>query len=135
MNENKILDENAVIQLMIKYLNDKDYEIIKFANTNEKGIDIEAKKDNQVMYVEAKGATSSKINSSRFGKIFNRNQVKTHIGRALLTALSQPAEIISAIALPSDDYHLSEIEKIRHRLEKTEIQIYFVSIEKVEKYM
>lgn len=72
-----MLSENDVIQLVCAELEQNGYIIEQKLSTNQTGIDIIAiSPDGVFCGVEAKGATSSKINSSRYGEGFNTSQVK-----------------------------------------------------------
>lgn len=129
----QILDENDVVSNMIKFLENEGYKIVTRCNTNEKGVDIVAEKGDKKLWVEAKGGTSSKKNSSRYGLPFTTNQVKVHVSRAVyqaLSALDSDENPQSAIALPDDEKHRQEIEKVRKPLEKLGIVVYFVSKER-----
>jgi hypothetical protein len=50
------------------------------------GIDLVMKKGNQEIWIEAKGDTSSREGSSRFGKKFNDPQCNDHFSRAFCKA-------------------------------------------------
>jgi Holliday junction resolvase len=54
-----VLTENHIIAFLTKYLKTKGFEIIQSLGTYEKGIDIIAKKDDEFLYIEAKGEMSS----------------------------------------------------------------------------
>lgn len=129
----QILDENDVVNDMKEFLKTQGYKIKNSCNTNQKGVDIVAEKAGQELWVEAKGGTSSKKNSSRYGLPFTTNQVKVHVSRAVyqaLSALDSDENPESAIALPDDEKHRQEIEKVRKSLEKLGIGVYFVSKER-----
>ncbi|RGI29678.1 restriction endonuclease [Melissococcus sp. OM08-11BH] len=129
----QILDENDVVNDMKEFLKTQGYKIKNSCNTNQKGVDIVAEKGEQELWVEAKGGTSSKKNSSRYGLPFTTNQVKVHVSRAIyqaLSALDSEENPQSAIALPDDEKHRQEIEKVRKSLEKLGIDVYFVSKER-----
>lgn len=84
---NELLTENEVVEIMMSYLNSQGYIIERYATTTQTGIDIEAFKNGNKICIEAKGATSSMKGSARYGKPFNDNQVKNHIGKAVVAAL------------------------------------------------
>ncbi len=104
-----MLTENDVVLAVSDFLKNEGYSIEQTLNTSQQGIDIEATNKNGIRcFVEAKGATSSKIGSKRYGKEFNSNQIKTHIGVALLKSfqtlqLHPGSEVV--IALPSNSGH------------------------------
>lgn len=125
-----MLTENDVVKYVKLYLENKGYKVNKALSTSEKGIDIEAVhpiKGN--CFVEAKGETSSKITSNRFGKVFNRNQVKSHIGAALIKSFQTKQKFKGSyvcIALPDEKNHRDIIDSIKESLEETKIDIFFV---------
>jgi hypothetical protein len=123
-----MLTENDVVNHVEDYLIANGYKILKKATTNQKGIDIIAVKSNRQLYVEAKGATSSKSTSKRFGKPFSNSQVSTHIAMGVLYAmLNRNAEIDFAFALPNNDDHTKMIERIAPSLKILGVKVYFVS--------
>lgn len=96
----------AIIESVCKYLETKGYQITsKVGSVNEHCIEIVTMSQHTDvrLYVEAKGQTSSKSETKRFGKEFNRNQKRDHIGKALLKSCewTQQNEA-AAIALPDD---------------------------------
>jgi len=125
-----VLTENDVVKYVCEYLQDNDYRIEQKLTTSQTGVDIIAQNQNgQKIYIEAKGATSSKKSSSRFGKEFNTSQVKSHIGVALVATFKlkqqfQNAEVV--IALPGNDTHKNLISSMREPLLKSGVSIFFV---------
>jgi hypothetical protein len=107
------------------------YEIEQKLSTEQVGVDIIAiSPTGKQCFIEAKGATSSKPNSSKFGKEFDKSQVKTHVGVALIAAfrvLNKYPDSESMIALPDNLNHRALLDEMRHALEKTSVKILFVS--------
>ena len=135
-----ILTENDVVSAVSSFLESQGYTIDQALSTSQKGIDIEATKpDGTRCFVEAKGATSSKPGSNRYGIEFNSNQIKTHIGVALLksfqTLQSHPASEV-VIALPGNEGHRKVIDSMYTPLKNSGINVYLVNnSESVEKYI
>ena len=76
-----ILTENDVVSAVSFFLKRQGYTIGQALSTSQKGIDIEATKpDGTRCLIEAKGATSSRPSSNRYGLEFDNNQIKNHIG-------------------------------------------------------
>ena len=124
-----MLTENEVVQKVTAYLKEDGYKILQSLSTLDKGVDIIAEKDGQTLYVEAKGATSSKKESNRFGKGFSKNQVKTHVAMALLASmkiLSLKQDAKAGIALPDNEDHRMLISAIMPSLEKLGIIVFWV---------
>jgi len=128
------LFEDHVVDAVIKYLKNYKYTIIDFSHATETGDDIIAVSPNnqKKVFVEAKGATSSKSGSKRFGKPFTRGQVTTHISVSLYRAIDMKLnrnweQVLSGIALPNNEHHLNIIRKIEPSLESLEIELFLVS--------
>ena len=124
-----MLTENDIIEKTSEYLQKQNYTIIQSLNTEEKGIDIIAEKNDKKLYIEAKGETSSKRTSVRFGKAFSKNQVKTHVAVAILAAMKQKELDKScdvAIALPNNENHVELINSIKASLKKADIKVFIV---------
>ncbi len=132
-----MLTENHIVKKMTEHLKADGHEILQSLSTDQKGIDIISQKDGLKMYVEAKGETSSREGSKRFGKPFSKNQVGTHIAVAILASMKSLAKYSKnsrvAIALPDNQDHRTMIGLISPVLKKTAIEIYFVSEITVEK--
>lgn len=132
MDGNAMLTENDVIAAVCDKLEQMDFEIRQRLHTSEPGIDIIAIKDGFTLMIEAKGETSALETSSRFGKLFCQNQIKNHIGKALLAA----SRLISdyqdstgygfAIALPDNEGHRKVVGEIEYALKKLGIYVFWV---------
>ncbi|MTI47851.1 MAG: hypothetical protein FH761_08420 [Firmicutes bacterium] len=127
-----MITENEVIEFTCNYLQSKGYKIEQALNTRQQGIDIIANNSEGVLKIEAKGGTSSKKGTSRYGKGFNRNQVKTHISVALfvisklITQEKDIGNIKYGFALPYDDKHISIMNDIEHVIKKLGIFVFWV---------
>jgi Holliday junction resolvase-like predicted endonuclease len=125
-----MLTENDVVNYTANYLELIGYKIERKATTNQKGIDIIATTKNETLFIEAKGATSSKKKTKRFGKQFTNNQVSNHIAMAILYAmieLNTNSEIKFALALPDNFDHTEMIKRVSGSLNKLAIKVFFVS--------
>jgi hypothetical protein len=127
-----MLTENDVVSAVCNKLKEINFEIRQSLHTSEKGIDIIAFKDNYKLFIEAKGETSATITSSRYGKTFNSNQIKNHIGKALLAVSKIISEhqdskdIGVAIALPDNICHRKVIKEIDYVLTKLGVYVFWV---------
>ena len=114
----KMLTENDVVNYLTNFLKKEGYKIIQSLTTTQIGVDIIAEKNNKILYIEAKGQTSSKENSSRYGKPFNLNQIKSHISGALLASMRiistdiENKDVIAGIALPDTPNQQKIIKQI-----------------------
>lgn len=131
-NEN--LTENDIIESLKEYFVKEGYEIKECSTTNQHGIDLVVKKNNDIIKIEAKGATSSKKNSNRYGKEFSSSQVKDHIAKALLKTLEclefDNPNVRVAMAFPNNSKHRAELIKILPCIKKLRIIIYLVDKDK-----
>ena len=124
-----MLNENDVIAIVVTYLEESNWEIIRTSNTRQTGPDIEATSRVSIrhLYVEAKGATSSKKASNRYGKPFNRSQVMDHVAKSFYVAARDSAEHLSAIAVPRNSEHKDLMEAIQPALNKLKIAVFWVA--------
>lgn len=134
---NGLLNENEVILAVSGWLRANGYEVRSSLNTNERGVDIVARSLGEEiydLYIEAKGATSSKDYTSRSGKGFTDSQQLDHISKAIyacMKAYSASAEAGGdrrevGIALPVTEFHRRHIGRVRPALRKLGIRVYWV---------
>jgi Holliday junction resolvase-like predicted endonuclease len=127
-----MLTENDVVEKLVTYLKYNGYIIVKSLNTYEKGIDIIAKNKTEILHIEAKGETSSKQGTKRYGKEFSLSQVKTHISRAILASMEEISKkdknvkIKVAIAIPNNETHKKVLDKVIPAIKALKIRIYLV---------
>jgi len=126
-----VLTENDVVSASCTKLQTLGFEIIQSLDTTKQGIDIIAQKDNLMLYVEAKGETSSKEETKRYGKPFSPSQIESHVSRALLSVsklleLKQGEAFRVAIALPDNKGHRKLVKQINYTIEKLEIIMIWV---------
>lgn len=104
-----MLTENHIIDIVTAYYMNLGYLQIQKKYTSDKGIDLILKKENILVYVEAKGETSSKESSSNFGNPFSSSQVKTHVAMALYQIFSSinssPENVMFVLAFPNNQFH------------------------------
>jgi hypothetical protein len=118
-----------VVAAVCRKLEEHGYVIVARALATEHGHDIVAVKDRQKLFVEAKGAGSSKQGSARYGSEFNRNQVFDHVAKAVLKAMRVVAagDGRAAVALPDNADHRREFDQIRPALHAAGIAVFLVS--------
>ncbi|HXD93067.1 MAG TPA: hypothetical protein VNX01_07620 [Bacteroidia bacterium] len=129
-----MLNENNVRDILINYLEGKKHKIISSCDTNSKGIDIIALdlKTKNELHIEVKGETSSKKHTARYGKPFDSKQIRTHISRAVFSAMKvislKPvgSKTVAAIALPKTKGHVSEFDNVKKAVKKLNIKIFWV---------
>jgi hypothetical protein len=131
-----MLLESDVIDATCNELESLGYVILQKLSTTQHGDDIIAEnssKEYQRISVEAKGETSSRQTSERYGKPFDNAQVKIHVAEALYKAvqvLSRPEEegmrVLSAIALPKTKFHIRSINSIKPVIDQLGIVIFWI---------
>lgn len=88
------MDENAVIDSVCSRLRALGYEVTQRLKTKEHGIDVVAHnpENGQQVFIEAKGGTSSREGSNRFGKPYTQSQVFDRVAKGVFTCLQLRAE-------------------------------------------
>lgn len=101
-----MIDENKVIDGVCRLLAQEGYQNIKRLTTMQQGIDIEAEHPQRGrICIEAKGGTSTKPDSKRYGQPFNSNQVYDVVAKGAYAVFRLHSKIASnnyqtALALP-----------------------------------
>lgn len=123
-----MLTENDVIDAVCSHLECEGYEIIEKRRTNERGIDVVAHhKERGRLLIEAKGETSSRDASKRFGKCFNAAQVRVHVASAVYGALClHDNSNRVAIAFPDTALHRRYLQPLQSISNGLDIQVYLV---------
>ena len=95
------MTENVVVEAVASFLRTEGWTIVGICTTAQQGYDVEAVRGRERLVVEAKGATSSKPGTGRYGLPFNPGQHKSHIGVAIVKAMeARAAGLRSAVAFP-----------------------------------
>lgn len=125
-----MLYESDVVAAVCVYLRSRGYEIEQQLNESQQGDDIIALSpaDGTRVFIEAKGETSSKAGSNRFGKPFTRSQVRDHVANAFFRSAQMLADgkVRVGIALPKNRNHLDYVARIAHALSALKIEVYWV---------
>jgi hypothetical protein len=129
-----MLTESNVIDAICIKLQSENYQIRQKLLPVQKGDDIVAVKQviGRMLYVEAKGETSSRLNSKRYGKPFESADIRVNLGEALykvaetLSKKHENVEVRVGIALPDNKAYRACVNKIQSFLMQTEIAIFWV---------
>lgn len=132
-----MITENDVIDYVERHFVKQGGKTESKANTKQKGIDLIIDFQDKKFFIEAKGETSSKEHSNRYGQAFTTNQITNHIARAIFTTLklqskNENKNEVYIIAFPNTAQHKIQLEKISARLKKINIEIYLVNKTKIE---
>lgn len=124
-----MLTEDDVVNKVRDYLVRHGWQIVSRASARQHGIDLVAERDGVTLEVEAKGAGSSKSETARYGKHFNKSQVFDHVAKAVLKALrvTSVGTSLAAIALPDNQDHRNEVKRASLALHRAGIGVFWVS--------
>lgn len=133
-----MLDENSIVQILCKHLENAGYAILQQRTTDEQGIDIIARRSGQAgrLLIEVKGSTSSKPGTRNFGRPFSSAQILNRVGKALYKAAWMDSEDRNAddrvgIAFPDLDEYRRLLYRIKPVISKLGWDVFFVSRDKV----
>ena len=129
------MDENAVIAGLCGYLEGSGYEVQQRLHTTQQGIDVIARHRDtgQAIVVEAKGATSSREGSARFGKGFTTTQVFDRVAKGVFTTLELRAQFPDrsqtdvALAVPDSAEFRKYLGRVKEQLHAAGLWIFLVS--------
>jgi DNA-binding sugar fermentation-stimulating protein len=131
------MDENDVVAAVCKYLKGNGYKILETCSTAQRGIDIIAKhkKHKGRLLIEAKGATSSRKGTARYGKCFTDNQVYDRVAKGFYTTVCMYCEHARdgdhvALAVPNTERFQKHLKKLEPALEQIGITVFLVEEDK-----
>jgi hypothetical protein len=125
-----VLTENDVVGAVCEFLEARGWKVVLRCDTGQRGIDVVAERGGQRLLIEAKGGTSSKGSTARFGKAFNTAQTSDHVANAVFTAMelsSAEPQAVVAVALPDDRPHQRLLDGVEPTLERLGIGALWVS--------
>lgn len=130
-----MLTENDISEAVANHLVTLGWTIRQRLATTEAGVDIIADRPDVVgrLLIEAKGETSSKGHTRRFGKPFTANQAGKHVAVAIYWALksrSQYPQDAIGLAFPEDKNHVRYIEPVIATLLVLGIRVFLVGSDK-----
>jgi len=123
-----MLTESDVIKAVCRFLTTHGYRVKQHLSESQTGDDIVAvsPKGKSVM-IEAKGETSSKPHTARYGKPFNSGQVLDHVSKAFYRAASYTTKrVLAGIALPRNEAHMKRVASIQPVLAKLNVEVFWV---------
>ena len=127
-----MLTENEVNVAVKAFLESHGWVRVVALSGREHGVDVEGDHPDgkRKVQVESKGGTSGDSTTSRHGAAFSGSQIRSHIGKALLTVMhlrDRSAANTVLLALPDDDAHLLHIRHVAESLKKLEIGVLAIS--------
>ncbi|MBW7941458.1 MAG: hypothetical protein H3C64_03445 [Candidatus Kuenenia stuttgartiensis] len=128
------LSETEVVNYLCSHLQKNGWEILGKCLGFERGIDVEACKDNIKLLVEAKGAKANDGAHNKKRSYFSGGQIKTHFGKAIVKALelkiSHPKNIV-AIAHPDDELIRKHIGGLTPMLKGIGVKHFWVTADNI----
>lgn len=133
-----MLTENDVVDAVCRFLEVHGYTIEQRLLTTQKGDDIVATRADGVrLLVEAKGATSARDGSNRYGRPFESAAARVHVAEAVFKAaqvLSRAARVSlcarAAIALPRNDVHRRLVDSVAPVLDDMGVAVFWVDADR-----
>ncbi len=88
------MDENEIVEALCVHLQGNGHTIVERRRTTDQGVDIVARHaaSGRMVYIEAKGGTSSRQGSARFGKAYTDSQIFNRVAKGVYTALALRAQ-------------------------------------------
>ena len=131
------MDENEVIEALCSYLERTGYTIVQRCRTTDHGVDVIARdaSTGRELYVEAKGGTSSREGSNRYGKEYTQSQVFDRVSKGIFTSMqlrgahSDRARVSVALAVPDSTHFRRYLSTVVAQLTALSIRVLLVSDE------
>lgn len=127
-NRNK-MTENRVIDCLVNWLEKEGWKDILVAKGRTHGPDIQARKGKKLLIVEAKGSKGNPESPVTKRKEFNRSQIKTHFGVAIVKLLEirhDNPNVMLGIAQPNDPYMKLCLKNVLPEVKKWSIKLYWI---------
>jgi hypothetical protein len=127
-----MLDENAVVVAVCLFLERRGYSIKSRCSTAERGIDVSAEKTStpERIHVEAKGATSSRPTSPRFGKPYTESQVFDRVAKGFYTVFQMKGkgngEARYVLAVPDSELFRKYLAPVKAAFDEAGIGVFLV---------
>lgn len=128
------MDENDVIFAVCAHLGKTGHRIHQRLSTTQQGIDVIAQhaETGQMVYVEAKGGTSSRADSNRYGRPYDSSQIFDRVAKGVFTVLQlrerypDQATASVVLALPDSDAFRKQVTTVASVLGKSGVQVLLV---------
>lgn len=127
------MDENAVVESVCQRFEAAGSKVLERRTTKEQGIDVVAHNpsNGHYFYVEAKGGTSSRVGSPRFGLEFNQSQVFDRVAKGVFTCVELRARYPDFVkqhiilAVPDGPSFHSYLDPVQEQLRRTGVVVWF----------
>ncbi|SDL43639.1 hypothetical protein [Tessaracoccus oleiagri] len=123
------LYEDDVVTAVMTHLAGDGWSIEGHAMAHQHGDDIVARRGVDRLVIEAKGAGSSKMGTKRYGSLFTRNQVRSHVSVAIHRALRvwSGGEAQAGLAFPDNQHHREMVSHVLPALRRLGIAVFWVA--------
>jgi len=129
------MDENAVVEAVCFRLKKSGCHIVNRLLTTQRGVDVEARNDvsGVEFFVEAKGGTSSRLGSPRFGLDYSQSQVFDRVAKGVFTCLELRAARLDRtksrviLAVPEARWFRHYLAPLMADLKAAGIEIWFMA--------
>ena len=123
-----MLTESEVIAAVCRFLESNRFHVAQSLSEVEHGVDIEGlAPDGETKFsIEAKGETSSKSTTARFGQPFDSAQVFDHVSNAFYCAARDSSMgWMAGVALPRNQAYVKYVQRILPALKKLDIEVFW----------
>lgn len=79
--------EDTIVEALVCYLRDRNWTIKSYCTGRSRGVDICAEKSGKQLMVEAKGGKGNPNQHSVVRDIFDKGQIRDHLGKAIVKVL------------------------------------------------
>lgn len=112
-----VMDENEVIEKCCIYLESRGWKIKSKVAAGNRGVDIiVADPTSVIYYIEAKGGTSSQINSPKYGEPYNKTKVFDVTSKGLMQCfhhLAKEPDVKVGFTYPAGKYFSCYMDPIK----------------------
>lgn len=129
------MDENAVVESTCEILISSGCQIVRKCSTTQRGIDIVALRESsgEEFFIEAKGGTSSRAGSFRYGKPYTQSQVFDRVAKGVFTCIELRAKHSNRskqhiiLAVPDERWFHFYLKPALLQLEAAGLKVWFIS--------
>jgi hypothetical protein len=125
-----MLYEDDIVDAVCDHLKSHNFTIVRKCTAKQHGDDIVATGAGKIreLYIEAKGETSSRHGSNRYGKPFHGFQIQDHVANAFFRAAKMAVNgRVGGIALPKNAAHEQCVTSIQHAIDALGIIVFWVA--------
>lgn len=128
------MDENQIIAAVCTHLTKTGYEVSQRLHTTQHGVDIIAHNaiSGVTLFIEAKGGTSSRDGSARFGREYTQSQVFDRVAKGVFTSLElrathpeQKSDVV--LAVPDSNHFRRYLTPVSEQLKDAGITVMLVA--------